>query len=100
MPTSAELAGYPGRLVQDVDPDDLPESFEWRSGSDLLREELDVAAEKLRARIDDPKGSPLALSGKHDVLVDIAEVHGGHAAEGDGLLAVLRRRSGTGARTG
>ena len=95
MPTTAQLAGYPGNLVQDVDPYDLPESFEWRGG-DMPREELDAAAEKLRARIDDPKGAPLALPGKHDVLVDIAAVR----REGGGLLVVLRGRSGTGARTG
>ena len=92
---TAELAGYPGKLEQDLDPDDLPESFEWRTGPDLLDVPLDEAARELEARIDEAMGSPLALAGRHDVLVDIASV----VRDDDGLLVVLRERSGTSALT-
>lgn len=98
MTERAELAGHPGTIEQIIEVDDLPESFEWKTDSSLLSVPIDEVASQLTERIDDPKGAPLALpdrSHARDVLVEIATVR----REGDELLAVLRERSGTGART-
>lgn len=98
MTEPAELAGYSGTLQQAVDPDDLPESFEWTTAPDRVDAPLDHVATDLRDRIDDPKGTPLAFPQRtlsRDVLVEVAAVR----EDGDGLLVILRERSGTGAKT-
>ena len=98
MTEYAELAGFPGTLQQAIDPDNLPESFEWRASTDRIDAPLDEVADDLRARIDDPKGTPLALRHRaleRDVLVDVAAVR----RRDDGLTVILRERSGTGAKT-
>ena len=98
MTESAELAGYAGTLHQAVDPDDLPESFEWTPSAHEIDGPLDEVVADLRARIDDPKGTPLALRHRaleRDVLVEVAAVR----ERDEGFVVILRERSGTGAKT-
>ena len=98
MTETAQLAGYPGTLQQRVDPDDLPESFEWSASLDRIDAALDELEEELRSRIDHPKGTPLEFRHRvltHDILVDVAAVR----RQDQGLLVILRERSGTGAKT-
>lgn len=98
MDEPAELAGFPGRLDRKVDPNDLPESFEWTTRTDWLRRPVREVEAELQAAKSDAKGTPLALrtdDGK-DVLVEIAQIR----RTGDGLRVVLRERSGTSAMDG
>lgn len=98
MTESAELAGWPGTIEQVVEPTDLPESFEWGTDSGLLSVPLAEVESSLIARIDDPKGVPLAFperAASPGVVVEVATVR----REDRGLIAVVRERSGTGAPT-
>lgn len=98
MPETVELAGIPGHVEQPIEPQDLPESFEWHTSERLSSERLDEVADQLETLVDDPKGAPLAFPDRrdrYDVLVDLAEVR----REDGGLLAILRRRPGTAAPT-